>query len=286
MTVLVTGATGNVGSAVVAELRRRGVAVRAFVRHPVDAFGGDVDLAIGDFEDPASIRAALAGVDRVFLSSADGPRKVEHEVAVIDASAHVELVVKASTIGARAGAPLPPFDWNGCSEEHLRRSGIPAVVLRSGFYMTNLLAVAEPVRAQRVLPAPAGDGRIAMIDPRDVGAVAAAVLAGSGHDGRTYELTGPDAVSYGDVAAELSHATGTHVEYVDVPPRAARERLVASGMPDWLIVHLDGVFAKIRAGELAATTDSVALLTGRAPRTIADFVTDHRDAFAPVAQPA
>jgi uncharacterized protein YbjT (DUF2867 family) len=286
MTVLVTGATGNVGSAVVAELRRRGVAVRAFVRHPVDAFGGDVDLAIGDFEDPASIRAALAGVDRVFLSSADGPRKVEHEVAVIDASAHVELVVKASTTGARAGAPLPPFDWNGRGEEHLRRSGIPAVVLRSGFYMTNLLAVAEPVRAQRVLPAPAGDGRIAMIDPRDVGAVAAAVLAGSGHDGRTYELTGPDAVSYGDIAAELSHATGTHVEYVDVPPHAARERLVASGMPDWLIVHLDGVFAKIRAGELAATTDSVALLTGRAPRTIADFVTDHRDAFAPVAQPA
>lgn len=285
MTVLVTGATGNVGSAVVAELRRRGAAVRAFVRRPAEKLGDDVEIAIGDFDDPGSVRSALGGVDRVFLSSGDGPRKAHHEAAVIDA-ADVELIVKASTIGAQAGAPLPPFDWNGRSEDHLRRSGIPAVVLRSGFYMTNLLAVAEPVRARHILPAPAGDGRIAMIDPFDVGAVAAAVLTGTGHDGRTYELTGPEAVGYRDIAAELSRVTGTHVEYVDVPPAAAREGLVASGMPDWLVQHLDGAFARFRAGEFAATTDTVAVLTGRPPRSIADFLTDHADAFAPIAQPA
>ena len=214
MTVLVTGATGNVGSAVVAELRRRGAAVRAFVRRPVEALGDDIEISIGDFEDPASIRAALDGVDRVFLASADGPRKVAHEAAVIDAAGAVEQLVKASTAGAQAGAALPPFDWNARSEEHLRRSGIPAVVLQSSFYMSNLLAVAEPVREQHILPAPAGDGRIAMIDPFDVGAVAAAVLTGSGHEGRTYELTGPEAVTYRDVARELSRATGTHIEYV------------------------------------------------------------------------
>jgi uncharacterized protein YbjT (DUF2867 family) len=286
MTVLVTGATGNVGSAVVAELRRGGAAVRAFVRRPVATLGDDIEIAIGDFEDPASIRAALDGVDRVFLASADGPRKVAHEAAVIDAAADVELLVKASTVGAKAGAPLPPFDWNGLGEEHLWRSGIPAVVLRSSFYMTNLLAVAEPVREQRILPAPAGEGRIAMIDPFDVGAVAAAVLMGSGHEGRTYELTGPEAVTYRDVARELSRATGTHVEYVDVPPALAREGLVASRMPDWLVEHLDGAFAKIRAGELGSTTDTVAVLTGRPPRSIADFLTDHADTFAPIAQPA
>ena len=285
MTVLVTGATGNVGSAVVAELRRRGAKVRAFVRQPAETLGDDVEIAIGDFDDPDSVRAALVGVDRVFLSSGDGPRKAHHEAAVIDA-ADVELIVKASTIGAQAGAPLPPFDWNGRCEDHLRRSGIPAVVLRSNFYMTNLLAVAEPVRARHILPAPAGDGRIAMIDPLDVGAVAAAVLTGTGHDGRTYELTGPEAVGYRDVAVELSRVTGTHVEYVDVPPAAAREGLVASGMPDWLVQHLDGAFAKFRAGEFAATTDTVAVLTGRPPRSIADFLSDHADAFAPIAQPA
>ena len=109
-TVLVTGATGNVGSAVVHELRRRGVPVRAFVRDPVELPEG-VEVAIGDFEDPASIRAALAGVDRVFLSSADGPRKVEHEAAVIDAAAGVDLIVKASTLAAQVGSPLKR--WTG-----------------------------------------------------------------------------------------------------------------------------------------------------------------------------
>jgi uncharacterized protein YbjT (DUF2867 family) len=170
--------------------------------------------------------------------------------------------------------------WRDSNEAQARTN------LQSSFYMTNLLAVAEPVREQHILPAPARDGRIAMIDPFDVGAVAAAVLTGSGHEGRTYELTGPEAVTYRDVAAELSRVSRTHVEYVDVPPAAAREGLVASGMPDWLIQHLDGVFAKIRAGEFAATTDTLAVLTGRPPRSIGDFVTDHADAFAPIVQPA
>ncbi|HET8755831.1 MAG TPA: SDR family oxidoreductase [Solirubrobacteraceae bacterium] len=284
MTVLVTGATGNVGAAAVEALRRRGATVRAFVRRPVDLPG--VEVAIGDFEDPGSIRAALDGVDRVLLSSADGPRKVDHEAAVIDAARGVELIVKASTISAQAGSPLPPFDWNGRSEDHLRRSGIAAVVLRSAFYMSNLLAVAEPVREQRVLPAPAGDGRIAMIDPRDVGAVAAAVLTGDGHAGRTYELTGPEPVTYGDVAAAIARATGAPVRYVDVPPAAARDGLVAAGMPDWLVAHLDGAFAKIRAGEFAPTTGTVYALTGHRPRDLDAFIAAHAGAFAPVAQPA
>jgi len=285
MTVLVTGATGNVGSAVVAELHRRGEAVRAFVRRPSRTFPDDVELAIGDFEDLASIRAALDGVNRVFLSSADGPRKAEHEAAVIDAAADVELVVKASTVGARSGSPLPAWDWNGRSEDRLRASGIPAVVLRSGFYMTNLLAAAEPVRAQAMLPAPAGGGRIAMIDPADVGAVAAAVLSGDGHAGRTYELTGPEAITYEDVAAALSRAIGAQVEHVDVPPAAFRQSLDAAGMPGWLVDQLEGAFAAIRAGELAATTDAAQILTGRSPRDIAAFARDHADAFVPTADP-
>jgi uncharacterized protein YbjT (DUF2867 family) len=286
MTVLVTGATGNVGSAVVRELRDRGAAVRAFVRDAAGAFDHGVEIAVGDFDDRASIRDALDGVDRVFLSSADGPRKAEHEAAVIDAATDVELIVKASTVGAQAGSPLPAFDWNGRSETHLRQSGVPFVVLASGFYMTNLLAAAEPVRAQGILPAPAGAGRIAMIDPRDVGAVGAAVLSGSGHEGRMYRLTGPEALGYADLAAALSTATGANVEYVDAPPAAAREGLVAAGMPDWLVQHLDGVFALIRAGALAETTDTVRVLTGREPRSFTQFAHAHAAAFAPVAQRA
>jgi uncharacterized protein YbjT (DUF2867 family) len=150
-------------------------------------------------------------------------------------------------------------------------------VLASGFYMTNLLAAAEPVRAQGILPAPAGNGRVAMIDPRDVGEVGAAVLTGSGHEGRTYRLTGPVAVGYADIAATLG------VAYVDVPPADAHEGLVAAGLPDWLVDQLDGAFALIRDGALEETTDCVRVLTGREPRSFAEFARDHAAAFAPVA---
>jgi uncharacterized protein YbjT (DUF2867 family) len=282
MTVLVTGATGNVGSAVIRELLERGAAVRAFVRGSAAKLPDGVERAVGDFEDVSSIRAALAGVDRVFLASADGPRKVEHETAVIDSAADAELIVKASTLGARAGSPLKPFDWNGRIEAHLRDSAAPWVVLASAFYMTNLLAAADPVRAQGILPAPAADGRIAMIDPRDVGAVAASVLTGTGHDRRTYRLTGPAAIGYHDVASALASATGAPVHYVDVPPAAAHERLAADGLPDWLVGHLDGVFALIRDGAFEETTDTVRVITGREPRSFADFARDHRAAFAPL----
>lgn len=273
MTVLVTGATGNVGSAVLRELAKRGVPARALVRHAPSELPGETDVAIGDFDDPASIRAALDGVDRVFLSSADSPRKIEQEAAVIDSAGGVDMLVKASTAGARAGSPLPPFDWHGRIEERLRTSGVPHVVLASGFYMTNLLAAAAPVRSQRVLPAPAGAGRVAMIDPRDVGAVAAAVLCGSGHEGRTYRLTGPEAIGWADIAKILG------VRYLDVPPGAAREQLATSGMPDWLVDHLDKAFALIRDGALEETTDTVRVLTGVEPGTFARFARDHADAF-------
>ena len=273
MTVLVTGATGNVGSAVLRELGKRGVPARALVRQAPSELRGAAEVAIGDFDHPASIRRALDGVDRVFLSSADGPRKVEHEAAVIDSAGGVDLLVKASTVGARTGSPLAPFDWHGRIEERLRRSGVPHVVLASGFYMTNVLAAAEPVRAQRVLPAPAGAGRVAMIDPRDVGAVAAAVLCGSGHEGRTYRLTGPEAIGWADIAKILE------VRYVDVPPAAAREQLAAAGTPRWLIDHLDKVFALVRGGALEETTDTVRVLTGVEPRTFTRFARDHADAF-------
>ncbi len=280
MTVLVTGATGNVGSHVVRELVARGVPVRAFVRDP-GRLAGNVEAAAGDFEDADSIRRALAGVDRVFLSSADGPRKVAHEAAVVDAcaAAGVELIVKASTLAADPASPLPPLRWNGLSEEHLRRSGVPSVILASGFYMTNLLAAAEQVRHERRLVAPAGRGRIAMIDPRDVGAVGATVLTGTGHAGRAYRLTGPGAIGYAEVAAELAAATGAPVEYVDAPPDAAREGLAAAGLPDWLVEHLAGAFALIRAGAMEEITDTVRVLTGRDARSFAEFARDHAELF-------
>jgi uncharacterized protein YbjT (DUF2867 family) len=285
-TVLVTGATGNVGSAVVRELAGRGVSVRAFVRN-LDAarerLGEGVDLAVGDLSDPASIRGAMTGVDRVFLSSADGPQKPDHEIAVIDAAAasgEIELLVKASTIGAEAGATLPSFDWHGRVEAHLRATGVPAVILHSCFYMTNLLAAAEPVRTQSMLFAPAGGGKLAMVDPRDTGAVGAAVVASGDHVGATLTLTGSETLTHERIAEELSAATGRAIRYVDVPPEAARQGFVDAGMPGWLVDQLDGVFGLIRAGALEEVTDTVRAVTGREPCTFNEFARDHAAAFS------
>src|SRR5918998_1074413 len=192
--VLVTGATGNVGSRVVGKLRDLGVPVRAFARDAGQAaavLGDGVEVAVGDFADAASVRRALDGVEGVFLACANVPSQVEHETTVIDAAAGagVRRVVKLSAFGAEVGSPVAFWDWHGRVEDHLRASGVPAVVLRPTFFMTNLLGAAEQVRHEGALFAPAGGARVAMIDPADVAAVAAVALTEDGHDGRAYTST-------------------------------------------------------------------------------------------------
>ena len=283
--VLVTGATGNVGSWVVKELRGHGVSIRAFVRDPdraAEKLGDDVELAVGDFSDTSSLHRALEVADHLFLTSADSPQMVEHETAVIEAAAAagVSRIVKLSTLGAKVGSPLPPFDWHGRIEQHLWRSEVPAVVLRPNFYMSNLLGSAESIRQTGKLFAPADGAKIAMIDPRDVAAVAAVVLTTDiGHEGQTYELTGPEAITYEHIAEELSAATGRPIEFVDMPDEAARAGFVEAGMPDWLVEHLIRVFGIIRQGALKQTTDIVRALTRREPRTFAVFAREHAGLF-------
>lgn len=278
-TVLVTGATGAIGAHLVPTLRRRGVHVRAFVREPGKAsgrLGPDVDLAVGDFTDPSSLATALTGVDRVFVNSADGPDKVAHENAVIDAAAKagVDGIVKLSTVGAQAGSPLPGLNWHGHIENHLSGSGRPAVVLRANFLMSNLLAARDAI-VQGQLPAPAGTARVSMIDPRDVIDAAAAVLTTERFHPHIHVLTGGQAVTYDDAAEAFSSATGRRVTYVDLPEETARKAWTEAGIPPWLVKHLTGAFRLIRESALAEITDTVTMLTDRPPRTVSAFAADH-----------
>ncbi len=282
--ILVTGATGNVGSAVVAELLAKGEPVRAFVRdadRATERLGKDVELSVGDFQDPSALARAVDGVDRLFLSSADWPGKVEFETSVIDAAktAGVRRIVKASTVAAEVGSPLPPLGWHGEIEKHLEASAIPAVLLHSYFYMTNLLASAEPARQTGKLFAPARGAKIAMVDPRDTGAVGAAALTTDAYEGKTLELSGPEAITYDQVAHDLSIATGTTIEFVDIPDDAARGAYVGAGLPDWLVTHLSALFPLLRDGLVAQPTDTVHAVTGRNPRTFAAWARDHSAMF-------
>jgi uncharacterized protein YbjT (DUF2867 family) len=283
-TVLVTGATGNVGAAVVRELRARDVATRAFVRDGGKAaarIGEDVELAIGDFSDPGSIEGALAGVDRVFLACGNVPGQVEHERAVIDAAARagVERIVKLSANGAEPGSPLSFWDWHGRIENHLVHAGLPTVLLRPNNYLSNLFASTEMIAQTDKLFVPAGDARVAMIDPGDVAAVAVASLTEDGHEGHTYVLSGPEALSYSDVAAALSEATGRGVEYVSVTDEEARQGMRQAGIPDFVAEFLVALLGALRAGAQAVPTDTVRAVTGREPRGVAEFVHEHAGAF-------
>ncbi|AXE28265.1 SDR family NAD(P)-dependent oxidoreductase (plasmid) [Streptomyces globosus] len=283
-TVVVTGATGNVGRHVVRGLGSRGTPLRALTRDPGRAaavLGPGVDLVRGDFAEPESLHAVFAGADQAFLSFANDPRQVENAAHAIDAAvaAGVRQVVLLSTVGAEAGAARTFSDQHGRIEQRLRSAGVPSVILRSGFLMSNLLGSLPTIGQAGRIFLPAADARIAMIDPRDVAACAVAVLAGQHGDGETHLVTGPEALTFTDVAHRLSTALGRAVEYVAVPDEAALAGMVQAGLPPWLAEGVVGTFQLLREGVNADTTDAVRRLTGREPRPVADFA---RDLMAPL----
>jgi uncharacterized protein YbjT (DUF2867 family) len=285
--ILVTAAMGNAGSEVVRVLRRRGAPVRAFVRDTAEArrrVGDNVELAQGDFADPNSVREALDGVDAVFLSGPDDPRRVGWETDLIDAaaSAGVRRIVKLSGIGAAPESPVEPWSWHGQIERHLLASGLPAVVLRASFFMSNLLPGAEQIANGGPLAAPAGTARIAMIDPRDVGACAAAALTSERHEGHTYVLTGPRSITFTEVAHEISRVAGRPVEYVQLPDESARHGLIEAGTPAPVAEGIVAIFAALRRGAGEQVTDAVESLTGRPAADIAAYIHRHAHPFTPV----
>ncbi|MBL7260044.1 NmrA family NAD(P)-binding protein [Paractinoplanes lichenicola] len=254
MTILVTGATGNVGAHVVRLLSESGAEVRAAGR----------DLS-------------FAGADRLFLSCANVPDQVAFECAAIDAAAAagVKLIVKLSGPDANVQSPLIFEQWHGQIEQHLAASGIAHVLLRPRTFMTNLFAYAPA----STLFAPAGEAAISFVDPRDVADCAAAALTGDGHAGRTYTLTGPAAITYAQIADELSRAIGRTVAYVHVHDDQARAALIDDGLPPFLADAIVAIFRSQRAGSMAGTTADVLRLTGHEPRTFAQFARGHAAVF-------
>jgi uncharacterized protein YbjT (DUF2867 family) len=283
--ILVVGATGTIETEVVAALLARGAPVRALVRDAARgraALGVGVELAEADLDDRAAVRRAMDGVTRVFLLTANGPSQLDHEGAVLDAAAAagVQRVVKLSAISADPASASAFLASQGRAEALLARSGLTAVVLRPNFFMSGLLASADTVRAEGRIYGTFGDSRLAMVHPRDVGEAAAAALLEPGHAGRTYVLSGPEAVTYAEAAARLGAVLGRTVEYVDVPPDALRGALSAAGLPPWLVEGIVEIQAQVRAGIGEAPSDGVELLAGHPPRDLDAYLRERAPAFA------
>jgi uncharacterized protein YbjT (DUF2867 family) len=278
--ILVTGATGTVGSEVVKQLVAAGERPRAFVRDSAKGqrLGPQVEQVVGDLDRPETIVAALADVDRLFLVTTQSTRQPEWERGMIEAatSAGVRRLVKLSVFNADDHSPLQVARQHRQAEHALEESGLAATILRPMFFMQNLLGM---VRGNRIATA-AGKGRVAMIDARDIAAVAVAALTSDGHAGKTYTLTGPEALSFDDVARIISRQTGKQIAHFEVVPDGVRAALEAAGVPAWFASDMATLQGMLADGYEDDTTDDVRSVTGSPPRTLDQFATDFADSFA------
>jgi uncharacterized protein YbjT (DUF2867 family) len=288
--ILVTGATGLVGGAVVRQLAAQGVPVRALVRSPEKAAalaGPTVESVVGDFARLETLGPALQGVTRALLISHHDVRQVELQGNFVEATrrAGPVHVVKLSGLATAPGSPSQSGRWHAETEAQIRDAGLPWTFLHPPYFMQNLLRAAPAIAAHGILTAAMTDGRIAMVDARDVAAVAAATLTGPGHAGQTYVITGPEALSHARVAEILSEAVGRRIAYRDIELDALRAQLVAAGTPPWLVQLRLEFTSLLREGFAAVVTDTVTRTTGRAPRTFAVFAAEHAARFRGATSP-
>ncbi|MBO0842254.1 MAG: NAD(P)H-binding protein [Nocardioides sp.] len=279
-TVLVTAATGTVGTALVPALQARGARVRAMTRNPDHAVHG-AETVVADLADPGSVAAALEGTDAVFLNSPSAPEAAAFQIRFADhaRAAGVNRLVLLSQYAARAGSPVRFLRWHAEVEAYVRTLGLDHTVLRPNLYLQALLGFAGTI-GEGWFAAPVGGAAVSAIDTRDIADAAAAVLTTAGHTGRTYTLTGPRAVTHDQIARELSVATGRELAFHDTPADQFAAALTGI-LPPWQLDGLVEDYARYARGEAAEVSTSVADLTGHPARDLAEFARDHAIAFAP-----
>jgi uncharacterized protein YbjT (DUF2867 family) len=289
--ILVTGATGLNGKELLHRLSASGVAVRALVRDPARAAAiaalPNVEIVQGDMARPETLAAGLRGVERAMLISSSDPMMLDVQTNFIDAArkAGVKHVVKLSGIMPEIDSAFRFARMHGEIEKRLEASGMAFTHLRAGEFMPAYFRQAPNIAAKGAMFLPMEDARIASIDVGDIAEIAAKVLTGSGHEGKTYPLTGPEALTMTEVAAKLSAATGKTIRYVNVPPEDARKAQLAAGMPPYLADALFELFAERRNGKEAKVWPDAATLLGRRPTSFDEFARNNAAVFRSDAPP-
>lgn len=279
--IVITGATGTIGSEIVRQLSMRGTAIRAVTRDPDRAeVPAGVDVVRGDYTDPASMAEAMVGAEAAFIVGVLGPEYVEADRALIATArdAGVGRIVKLSAIGTGDTGLGRVGTWHLPGEQAARESGVDWTILRPSSFASNTLSWAAAIRAGQPVPNMTGGAAQGVIDPRDVAGVAVEALTSADHSGRIYTLTGPELLTTHDLAAILATVTGRPVDVTDIPETEARAHMLASGMS---AEFADGALAGqayVRSGHNAIVTDDVARILGRA-RSFAEWVTDYAGNF-------
>jgi len=277
--ILVTGATGNIGSELVRLLVAKKEQVRVLARDPAKAsakLGAGVEVVQGDLDQPASLAAALAGVDKAFLL-ASVPGQEESFIAAAK-KAGVKHLVQNSTGGVPRGVGSAPVHAAG--EKALQASsGMAWTILRPSEFMSNVLWLRDAIVGQGSIFRPTGDGKAAVIHPHDIAAAAAQVLTSPGHEGKTYELTGPQALSAAELATLLGAATGRTIRHVDVPLAAVRDQMSTLGMPPPLLDAVLGYYVSVKEGHEARIEPGLQQLLGTSGRTFETWARENAAVF-------
>lgn len=283
--ILVTGATGLNGKELLRKLSARGVAVRALVRNPAKAEAiaalPHVEIVQGDMAQPETLAPCLRGVERAMLISSSDPMMLDVQSNFIAAAkqAGVKHVVKLSGIMPELDSAFRFARMHGEIEKRLEASGIAFTHLRAGEFMPAYFRQVPNIVGKGAIFLPMEDAKIASIDVGDIAEIAARVLTSSGHEGKTYPLTGPQALTMTEVAEQLSAAIGKPIRYVNVPPENARQAQLAAGMPPFLADALFELFAERRNGKEARVWPDAATLLKRQPTSFGEFAKRNAAAF-------
>ena len=283
--ILVTGATGESGSAVIGEFVRRGLPVRALVRDRAKV-GADVpsnvEVVEGDLAKSETLGDALAGVEKVLLISTADPGLVQTQSSFIDSAKRtgVRHIVKFSGMGCRPDAEFRFARMHAQVEDHLERSGLAWTHLRPSTFMSDYFREVPSISAEGVLALPMGDARIAPVDTEDIAKVAVSLLHSDGHEAKRYEMTGPEALTVHEVAAAISAAIGKPVRYVDIDPAQKSRTMLGAGVPPYFTDAMAELFSQRREG---ADESRVNLSTHQSfdvsPTAFAEFAHRHASVF-------
>jgi uncharacterized protein YbjT (DUF2867 family) len=282
--ILITGATGSNGQELIRQLTAAGQRVRALVRNPAKAAnlkGPNVELVAGDFAQTETLDAALQGIEKAFLLTPVAELCAQWQSAFIQAAqrAGVKHLVKFSAMAADPRAKIALLRLHGETDDLVRRSGLPFTILQPNSFFQNLLSLADTIKAQGKCYWPMKDARQSMVDIRDINAIAAKVFTSSGHEGKTYVITGPEALTFEQAAEELSVVLGRRIQYVDVPLSAAADGMRKSGMPEWNVRAVSELLDYFASGAVAVVTDTVSRLLGRPAISFDQFARDYRELF-------
>ncbi len=281
--ILITGASGNVGSEVLKQAAAVGLPIRAAYqsRENAQRAPSGVETVLMNYTEPATVRAALRGVQKIFLVGPPVANVADLEAGVVRECANSGAihVVKLSALGGRQAI------FSGLhrdSEERIEASGVPYTFLRPNGFMQNLVNYnAGTIKTQNAFYAAQGNGAVSYIDVRDIGAVAVKVLSESGHERKAYALTGPEALTNAQIAEKLSHVTGRTIRYVDLAPAELKKAMIAAGVPAWSADALLDLQRLYGEGKASPVDPAVERITGRKATPFDQFARDYAAAFRP-----